>query len=140
MGTSCLSDTEPRLHRICIKVPTMNLSLLVLLSVFSLALSMPSNTETKEVEMRYGSRNRDCPIRNKTTKKRIVIPKECRALKGTWIGSWQKCGTTCTRMRDCQAWTFKSGWCSLYDDAQKKCGFTSVGGAGTTAGYSGCEA
>merc|ERR1712080_89735 len=71
-----------------------------------------------------GSRNRDCPIRNKTTKKRIVIPK-CRALKGTWIGSWQKCGTTCTRMRQCQAWTFKSGWCSLYDDVQKKCGFTS---------------
>merc|ERR1712080_811384 len=60
--------------------------------------------------------------------------------EGTWIGSWQKCGTTCTRMRQCQAWTFKSGWCSLYDDAQKKCGFTSVGGAGTTAGYSGCEA
>merc|ERR1711955_152461 len=56
-------------QNICIKVPTMNLSLLFLLSVFSLALSMPSNTETKEVEMRYGSRNRDCPIRNKTTKK-----------------------------------------------------------------------
>merc|ERR1711872_320313 len=97
-------------QNIYLKVSSMHLSLLVLLSVFSLALSMPSNTETKEVEMRYGSRNRDCPIRNKTTKKRIVIPKECRALKGTWIGSWQKCG------------------------------FTSVGGAGTTAGYSGCEA
>merc|ERR1712226_1336889 len=122
------------------EVPIMHLSLFLLLALSALALAMPSDSAPQDLEMRYGSRNRNCPIRNKTTKKRIVIPKECRALKGTWIGSWQKCGTTCTNMRDCQAWTFKSGWCSLYDDAQKKCGFTSQGGSGTIAGYSGCEA
>merc|ERR1712226_1271284 len=88
----------------------------------------------------YGSRNRDCPIRNKTIKKGIVIPQECRALKGTWLTSWQKCGTACTRNYKCKAWTFTKGWCAMYEDALAKCKFTAKNGRGTTAGYSGCEA
>merc|ERR1712096_564091 len=88
----------------------------------------------------YGSRNRDCPIRNKNVKKGLVRPAECRALKGSWVGSWQQCGALCTRSRDCNAWTFKSQWCQPYKNAQRKCGFVSAKGAGYTAGYSGCEA
>merc|ERR1712018_867473 len=83
--------------------------------------------------------NRGCPIRNKTIKTGIVRPSECVKLQGKWVRSWQSCGALCTRTRACKAWTFKSGFCTLYKNGQKPCGFVEHGGRGTIAGYSGCQ-
>merc|ERR1712098_1029137 len=78
----------------------MHLSVLVLVCILSLTLSMPSSEEG-HLKMRYGSANRNCPIRGKTTKKGLVRPEQCSELKGKskWVTSWQRCGAMCTRNR-----------------------------------------
>merc|ERR1711962_512362 len=62
------------------KEPKMHPSALVLVCILSLTLSMPSSEEGN-LKMRYGSANRNCPIRGKTTKKGLVRPQQCSELK-----------------------------------------------------------
>merc|ERR1711868_212456 len=110
---------------------------LPLLTTMALALDRSVETDDDEVERRLS--NRGCPIKNQTIKTGIVLPSECVQLQGKWLRPWQSCGAFCTRTRSCKAWTFKGGRCNLYKNGQKQCGFVSRGGAGTIAGYTGCQ-
>merc|ERR1712243_524380 len=88
MGSPPLHITEAKMH----------LSVLVLVCLLSLTLSLPSS-DKRHLKMRYGSANRNCPIRGKTIKKGLVRPQQCDELKGKskWVTSWQRCGQECTR-------------------------------------------
>merc|ERR1712112_51130 len=105
-----------------------------------LTVSMPSSDEG-HLKMRYGSANRNCPIRGKTTKKGLVRPQQCDELKGKsrWVTSWQRCGAECTKNRYCMVWTYRSGFCQLYRNAKARCGITQYD-YGAISGYSGCQA
>merc|ERR1719315_853978 len=98
---------------------------------------LPSDEGNADLEMRYGSRNRDCPMNDKTTLKGVGSP--CIALPGVWRDTWEECGTACTQDPSCTAWTFNKRWCSLYKDSDQQCTFDEKNGKDVIAGYSGCE-